>query len=246
MAIKQKKKKATTKGKKRSIFRVFLSVLKWVVLLFFGSSLIFTLLFKFVNPPVTVFMVYQTMSRLAKGEEASLKKKWVDIEDISPRMIRAVIASEDNLFVSHWGIDTKAVKEAVDHNKKGKRMRGGSTISQQTAKNVFLWPSRTFIRKGLEFYFTMLIEQIWGKKRIMEVYLNVIETGNGMYGVEAAAQKYFRTSSSRLSDSQAALIASSLPSPRRYNPANPGNYLTKRKGQVMGLMYKIETLKLEK
>jgi len=228
--------------KKRSFTRVVLIGLKWAVIAFFASTLFVVLLYRFVNPPITTFMAYQTTSNIIKGKDAKIVKKWVQIEDISPKMIRAVIAAEDNRFVSHWGIDTKAIEEAVEHNKKGKTKHGASTISQQTAKNVFLWPSRNFIRKGLEFYFTMLIEGIWGKKRIMEVYLNVVETGKGIYGVEKAAQVYFRTNSSNLTDSQAALIAGTLPSPQRYNPVNPGKYLASRRDQIISLMYKIETL----
>jgi monofunctional glycosyltransferase len=232
-------------GKKQSFFRKILFGLKWFVIAFFTSSIFFVIVYRFVNPPVTTFMVYKTASQIMSGEKIKLEKSWVKIEDISPNMIRAVIAAEDNRFVNHWGIDTKAIKEAIEHNKDGNTTHGASTISQQTAKNVFLWPSRTFVRKGLEFYFTMLIEGIWGKKRIMEVYLNVIETGKGIYGIEKAAQVYFHTRCSNLSDSQAALIAGSLPSPQRYNPGNPGNYLASRRDQIISLMYKIETLNIK-
>jgi monofunctional glycosyltransferase len=240
----KKRKKVGNKNpaKKKSFFRKSLNWLKWIAIAFFGSSIFFVIVYRFINPPITTFMAYQTACQLFKGEKIHLEKSWVNIEDVSPNMIRAVIASEDNLFVSHWGIDTKAIKEAVDHNKDGGNTHGASTISQQTAKNVFLWPSRTYLRKGLEFYFTILIENIWGKKRIMEVYLNVAETGKGIYGVEKAAQYYFQTKSSKLTDSQAALIAAALPSPQRYNPMNPGKYLSSRRDQIISLMYKIETL----
>jgi monofunctional glycosyltransferase len=240
------KKTGKKAAKKQSIFRKILTGLKWSVIVFFTSSIFLVIVYRFVNPPITTFMVYKTASQIISGEKIKLDKSWVKIENISPNMIRAVIAAEDNRFVTHWGIDTKAIKEAVEHNKDGNTTHGASTISQQTAKNVFLWPSRTFVRKGLEFYFTMLIEGIWGKKRIMEVYLNVIETGKGIYGIEKAAQIYFHTKSSNLSDSQTALIAGSLPSPQRYNPANPGNYLASRRDQIISLMYKIETLPIEK
>jgi monofunctional glycosyltransferase len=233
-------------GKKQSLFRKILFGLKWIVIAFFTSSIFFVIVYRFVNPPITTFMVYKTASQIINGEKIKLEKSWVKIEDISPNMIRAVIAAEDNRFVAHWGIDTKAIKEAIEHNKNGNTTHGASTISQQTAKNVFLWPSRTFVRKGLEFYFTMLIEGIWGKKRIMEVYLNVIETGSGIYGVEKAAEKYFHSNCQNLTDSQAAIIAAALPSPQKYNPANPGKYLTSRQEQIMSLMDKIETLPIEK
>lgn len=232
-------------GKKQSFFRKILFGLKWIVIAFFVSSIFFVTLYRFVNPPITTFMVYKTASQIINREKIKLEKSWIKIEDISPNMIRAVIAAEDNRFTEHWGIDTKAIKEAVEHNKDGNTTHGASTISQQTAKNVFLWPSRNFIRKGLEFYFTMLIEGIWGKKRIMEVYLNVIETGKGIYGVEKAAQVYFHIRSSNLTDSQAALIAGILPSPQRYNPVNPGKYMVSRRDQILSLMYKIETLSIK-
>lgn len=229
-------------GKKQSLFRKILFGLKWIVIAFFASSIFFTIVYRFVNPPITTFMVYKTASQIMSGEKIKLEKSWIKIEDISPNMIRAVIAAEDNRFTVHWGIDTKAIKEAVEHNKDGSTTHGASTISQQTAKNVFLWPSRTIVRKGLEFYFTMLIEVIWGKKRIMEVYLNVIETGKGIYGIDKAAQVYFHTKGSNLTDNQAALIAGILPSPQRYNPVNPGKYMVSRRDQILSLMYKIETL----
>jgi len=243
---KRKKVGINNSVKKKSLFHKSLKWLKWIVIVFFGSSIFFVIVFRFINPPVTTFMAYKTASQLFKGERIHLEKTWVNIEDVSPNIIRAVIASEDNLFVKHWGIDTKAIKQAIEHNQDAKTTHGGSTISQQTAKNIFLWPSRSFVRKGLEFYFTMLIELIWDKKRIMEVYLNVIETGKGIYGVEKASQFYFHTKCSNLTDSQAALIAAALPSPQRYNPANPGNYLTARCNQIISLMYKVETLKIEK
>jgi monofunctional biosynthetic peptidoglycan transglycosylase len=241
-----KKDSRKKQSKKNSLFRKIVRWIKWIFIAFFASSLFFVLLFRFVNPPLTTFMAYQAILQTFSGKNNKVEKTWVDIEDISPKMIRAVIAAEDNRFVTHWGIDTKAIKEAVEHNKDGGNTHGASTISQQTAKNVFLWPSRSFFRKGLEFYFTMLIEGIWGKKRIMEVYLNVIETGKGFYGVEKAAQKYFNTRSSNLTETQAALIAATLPSPQRYNPVNPGNYLASRRDQIVSLMYKIETLQIKK
>jgi monofunctional biosynthetic peptidoglycan transglycosylase len=245
--MKKGKNKNTKKPSgKKPIFNLIAKWLKWIFIVFFSSTLFFVILYRFVNPPITTFMAYQTASQFFKGKDLKFEKKWVKIEYISPNMIRAVIAAEDNRFVNHWGIDTKAIKEAVEHNKDGRTTHGASTISQQTAKNVFLWPSRSYLRKGLEFYFTLLIEGIWGKKRIMEVYLNVIETGKGFYGIEKASQKYFNTNSSKLTDSQAALIAATLPSPQRYNPVNPGNYMISRRDQIISLMYKIETLLIKK
>ena len=147
-----------------------------------------------------------------------------------------MVASEDNLFTEHHGIDLKAIKDAERHNKRYKRKRGASTISQQTAKNVFLWPSRTYIRKGFELYFTFLIETIWTKKRIMEVYLNSIEMGPNIYGAEAAAQYYFHKPASRLTREEAALIAVSLPNPRKRNPARPSNYMYSRQQHILYVM----------
>ena len=155
-------------------------------------------------------------------------------------MVQAVVASEDNLFMEHNGFSVKDIEKALKHNKKGKRVHGGSTISQQTAKNVFLWPGRSWVRKGFEAYFTVLIEIFWSKERIMEVYLNVIETGDGIYGVERAANIYFNTSAQRLSRPQAVLIAVCLPNPRKFNPAKPSPYIQRRKNHILNLMEKIE------
>ena len=154
-------------------------------------------------------------------------------------MIQAAIAAEDNNFVHHFGIDYEAVQKAYEHNKHGKRMQGASTITQQTSKNVFLWIGRTYVRKGLEVYYTYLTEVIWGKERIMEVYLNSIEMGDGIFGIEAASQTYFHKHASRLTRSEAALIAAAFPNPRKRNPASPGGYLVNRQQSIMVLMSKL-------
>lgn len=173
-----------------------------------------------------------------------LKHTWMPIESISPHLVRAVIASEDNLFVDHHGVDLEAIEKAIASNKKGKRVLGGSTISQQTAKNVWLWQGRSWIRKGLELYFTLLIELCWSKERIMEVYLNSIEMGNGIYGAEAVAQAHFGKSAAKLTMSEAATIAATLPNPRKFNSAKPSNYVIKRRGQIMNLMPKLGEFEL--
>jgi monofunctional biosynthetic peptidoglycan transglycosylase len=157
-----------------------------------------------------------------------------------------VVASEDNLFLSHYGFSIDAINKAIKYNQKGKRIRGGSTISQQTAKNVFLWPQRSYLRKGLEAYFTVLIELVWSKKRIMEVYLNVIEMGDGIYGVEAASLEYFGKNSAYLSKSQAAMIAACLPNPRRFDAGNPSSYIQRRKARIVSLMGKIGIVDFDK
>jgi monofunctional biosynthetic peptidoglycan transglycosylase len=193
------------------------------------------ILFKFVNPPVTPLMLIRMVEQTAGGQPAILKKKWVSLGQISPNLQLAVVASEDNKFPAHWGFDFEAIDKARDFNesKQGRRIRGASTISQQTAKNVFLWPQRSWLRKGLETYFTILIEAVWGKRRIMEVYLNVIEMGNGIYGAEAASRAYFGKPASKLSRTEAASLAAILPNPLKWNPAAPTSYLINRREWIL-------------
>jgi monofunctional glycosyltransferase len=218
--------------------RLFI-IIKWLVVFFFGSTILAVLLFTFINPPLTPLMVQRAFIKKTDGKRVGIDKDWVSFKEISPHMINAVVASEDNRFVDHYGIDIEAIQKATDWNKRHKRKRGASTITQQVAKNVFLWPARTWVRKGFELYFTVLIETVWSKKRIMVVYLNVIETGNGVYGVEAAARKYFHKSALKLTRGEAALIAATLPNPRLRNPARPTDYLLRRQQQIMNLMDKI-------
>jgi monofunctional glycosyltransferase len=220
---------------------------RWIlygILAFFLSSLFFVLLYTFVNPPVTPLMVIRSLQQMFHGETLVLKKDWVSLKEISPSLQLAVVASEDNRFLEHHGFDFKAIEKAKDYNEKkeGKKMRGASTISQQTAKNVFLWPQRSWIRKGLEAYFTVLIELVWSKKRIMEVYLNVIETGKGIYGAEQASQIYFNKPASRLTASESALLAGILPNPIKWNPAHPTNYLLSRQHWILWNMGNIGKL----
>ena len=222
----------TAPSEKPGLLRKLLRFFKWAALLFFGSSILLTIIYRFVNPPVTPLMMIRVVEQLADNEKPAMQKDWVSIEDISSNMKLAVIASEDNNFESHFGVDFKAIQKANKLNKKGKKLRGASTISQQTAKNVFLWPARTWVRKGLELYFTGLIEVFWSKKRIMEVYLNVIEMGDGIYGVEAAAQTYFNKPAAKLSRSEASAIAAVLPNPRRWRPDRPTPYIQKKKGWI--------------
>jgi monofunctional glycosyltransferase len=219
----------------KNFWRVLFRIIKYGLLIYFGSSVLFVVLYRFVNPPVTPLMVIRTAEQFFGNEPVVLKKSWAPLDKISPSMQLAVIAAEDNKFTEHWGFDFEAINKAKAYNekKKGKKVRGASTISQQTAKNVFLWPQRSWIRKGLEVYFTTLIEIVWGKKRIMEVYLNVIETGDGIYGVNEAAEVYFRKPASALSRSQSALIAAVLPNPRKWNPASPTSYLVNRQQWIL-------------
>jgi monofunctional biosynthetic peptidoglycan transglycosylase len=219
----------------RKYFRIGWKYLKYFLIIYFGSSLFFVVLYKFINPPLTPLMVIRVAQQVIDGQTVRMKKKWIPIDEMSPNLPVAVIASEDNLFQEHSGFDFEAIEKAREFNKqkKGRKVRGASTISQQTAKNVFLWPSRSWIRKGLETYFTALIELVWGKKRIMEVYLNVIETGKGIYGAEMAAQQYFGKSAARLSRSESALIAAILPNPLKWNPAIPTPYLRGRQEWIL-------------
>jgi monofunctional biosynthetic peptidoglycan transglycosylase len=200
-------------------------------------------LYSFVNPPLTPLMIKRAFIKKADGKRAGIHKDWVSYKNISPNMIKAVVASEDNRFLNHWGIDVDAIQKATKYNKRHKRKRGASTITQQVAKNVFLWPARSWVRKGFELYFAVMIEAVWSKKRIIVVYLNVMETGNGIYGVEAAARKYFHKSAAKLTSSEAALIAAALPNPRGRNPANPSAYLIRRHARIMSLMNKIGPVK---
>ncbi|HSN50246.1 MAG TPA: monofunctional biosynthetic peptidoglycan transglycosylase, partial [Bacteroidales bacterium] len=169
------------------------------------------------------------------GEPMKIEKESVAFDEISPNIKLAVIASEDNLFMEHHGFDFKAIEKAQDYNerKKGKKIRGASTISQQTAKNVFLWPQRSWIRKGMEVYFTFLIENIWTKKRILDVYLNVVEMGDGIYGIEKASQEYFHKSAKHLTREESALIAAILPNPRKWDPSHPTAYLARRQQWIL-------------
>lgn len=224
----------------RSWWGRFIRFIRNLFLLFIVTSIVWVVIDRFTPVFITPLMMIRSVESIVQGEFPKNSKKWVPISEISPNMVQAVVASEDNLFLHHHGFSFESMTKAFEHNLHGKRIRGGSTISQQTAKNVFLFPNRSYIRKGLEAYFTVLIELIWSKERIMEVYLNVIETGNGMYGVEAAAEEYFGTTASQLSRSQAASIAACLPNPRRFNAGHPSGYIQRRTNIIAGLMGKIE------
>ena len=219
---------------------------KWFVIIYFASSIFFVILYKFVNPPVTPLMVIRVAQQSWNGQTVRLKKAWVPLNNMSPSLPLAVVASEDNLFTEHAGFDFESIEKARDFNakKQGKKVRGASTISQQTAKNVFLWPKRSWLRKGLEVYFTVLIEVVWGKRRIMEVYLNVIETGKGLYGVEQASRTYFGRSCSKITRGEAALIAAILPNPLKWNPASPTPYLLGRQQWILWNMNNIGRVEL--
>jgi len=213
-----------------------LKIVSFTAILFFSFSIIEVIGFRFINPPLTPLMVIRYFQHDKKFGERKIEKQWKNLDEISRNMVLAVVSAEDNNFPTHFGVDWKAIKAAQERNKKGKHIHGGSTITQQTAKNVFLVPNRSYIRKAFELYYTYLIEIFWSKGRIMEVYLNVVELGRGVYGVEAASQKYFKTSAKLLTRSQAALITTAFPSPRKRNLAKPSNYMYQYQARVLNLM----------
>lgn len=217
-------------------------IFRWVwkaILWFIGLSILSVIVFKWVPVPITPLMMTRAIENKIDGKDMVLSHDWEPIENISPNLQKAVIASEDGNFLKHNGFDFDAMQKAFKNNKKGKKLKGGSTISQQTAKNVFLWQGRSYLRKGLEAYFTVLIELIWGKERIMEVYLNSIEMGNGVYGAEAATQHWYRKSAKSLTKNEAAGIAAILPNPRKYKATNSSSYIERRKSKIVRVMNQI-------
>lgn len=221
----------------KKIGKFLLKIVGYFVLI----SVVSTLIFRFIPIPVTPLMLQRLVEQGTNGKELRLYKDWVSLDEISPKLQQAVMASEDQKFDEHFGFDVEAIQKATKYNERHtKRKRGASTISQQTAKNVFLLPTRSWIRKGFEVYFTFLIEALWPKKRIMEVYLNVIEMGDGVYGAEAAAQTYFHKPASKLSASQAALIAAIIPSPLRYKLSHPTPFIYKRQLWILHQMNNME------
>ncbi|SDL22491.1 monofunctional biosynthetic peptidoglycan transglycosylase [Pedobacter sp. ok626] len=235
-------KKRSSSKSKQSFTKKISSILTRIFVWFLLVSVLWVLIYRFVNPPITLLMVLRNIERKSEGKPLKLEKKWVDFDDISDNMKRAAVSAEDQLFLKHIGFDVNAIEKAFKTNKKGEKIKGGSTISQQTAKNVFLWPGRSWVRKGFEAYFTLLIEMFWSKERILEVYLNVIEMGDGIYGSEAAAQAYFGKSCTKLSRSQAALIAACFPNPRRWTPRNPTRYIKHRQYLIMKNMRRLGPL----
>ncbi|MBW3469297.1 monofunctional biosynthetic peptidoglycan transglycosylase [Arthrospiribacter ruber] len=223
------------------IFRLVLKIFLW----FFLISIGLTILYKFVPVPITPLMVIRLAEQASDSEKSMrLYKSWVPMDKISRHAPQAVYAAEDQKFMDHNGFDWEEMEKVWKANKEGKRVRGASTISQQTAKNVFLWPGRNLFRKGLEAYFTFLIELIWGKERIMTVYLNVIEMGEGIYGIEAAAQHNFNKSAEKLNRNEAALIAAVLPNPRRWTPSRPTPYILGRQAWILRQMNNLKQLEM--
>lgn len=215
----------------KRFFKFIFKTLFWCFVL----SVVVVFVFKWAPVPITPLMLIRNIQK-AESQKDGWEHDWVPIEEISQNLQLAVICSEDQNFIRHHGFDFKAIEKAYENNKKGKKLKGGSTISQQTAKNVFLWPHRSWLRKGLEAYFTFLIELIWSKERIMEVYLNSIEMGPGIYGAEAASQYWFNKSAANLSKYEAAAIASILPNPFRYKARPATTYIEGRKSWIVKQM----------
>jgi monofunctional glycosyltransferase len=229
---------AIKKGKLFTIFRN-------LVFFFFGSTFFFVILYRFVPVFYTPLMFTRMIDQAIDGKTIKLDRDWEPLENINSKLPLAVVSSEDQKFLEHSGFDFAAMKKAYEGNKRGKKIKGGSTISQQVAKNVFLWQGRSYLRKVLEAYFTVLIELIWSKERIMEVYLNVIEMGTGVYGAQAASQYYFDKDAAKLSKSQCAWIACILPCPLKYDPNKPTAYLRKRHAKILVQMSYLGKIKFE-
>ena len=243
------RKKITTKTKgnaKISFWTKLKSFVFKTLLWFFGISVFLVILFKFVPVPFTPLMIIRSIEQKLAGKEMTCSHDWISIDEMSKNFPKAVLASEDGNFIKHNGFDFKAMQKAFKNNNRGRKLKGGSTISQQTAKNVFLWQGRSYVRKGFEAYFTFLIELIWGKKRIMEVYLNSIEMGDGVYGVQAASQHWYGKNAADVTQIQAAGIAAILPNPRKYKASNSSNYINLRKAKIVRVMRRVGKIVYDK
>lgn len=215
-----------------SKFRFLSRIIRWMVVAFFGSTILAVVLLRFIPVYFTPLMFIRCAEQIKDGESIKMHHHWVSLDKISPHLPVAVMASEDQRFLIHHGFDYKAIEKAVEHNMSSSKKRGASTISQQTAKNVFLWPGRSWVRKGFEVYFTALIELMWSKQRIMEVYLNSIEMGPGIYGAQTVAEDNFGKDAADLFRGECALIAATLPNPIKFSSKNPSGYMLKRKRQI--------------
>jgi len=209
-----------------------LKLLLKIIIGFLVLSIVSVIIFRWVPVPITPLMLIRCVEQKSDGKTMKLEHDWVSLEKISPKLQLAVVCSEDQNYLKHFGFDWGAIEKAMKANESGKKIRGGSTITQQTAKNVFLWPGRSYVRKAFEAWFTLLIEIFWSKERIMEVYLNSIEMGNGIYGAEAAALHWFKKSAVKLNKDEAAAIAAVLPNPIRYSANPPTSYISKRKNWI--------------
>jgi len=224
---------AKAAGTRKPLWRRLLRAAFLSLLALFALSWLCVLTLRFVPPFTSAFMVERRLAALVQGEHGfALKYQWIPFSKVSSELPIALIAAEDQKFPVHHGFDLQAIADALDDAEEGERLRGASTISQQTAKNLFLWNGRSFVRKGLEAYFTVLLELTWPKRRILEVYLNVAEFGDGIYGAQAAAQEYFRKSAAQLTAHDAALLASVLPNPKKLHADRPSAYVERHAGWV--------------
>ncbi|MDQ7785373.1 MAG: monofunctional biosynthetic peptidoglycan transglycosylase [Desulfomonilaceae bacterium] len=213
------------------------AVLKRSIICFLALSIAVVVLFGLVPPFTSAVMIVDRLERFASGKnQASLRYQWASLEEISPQVPLAVVAAEDQCFPDHWGFDVGSIRKAMEDHARGRPLRGASTITQQTAKNLFLWNGRSYVRKGLEAYFSVLLELLWPKTRILEVYLNIAEFGDGVYGVRAAAETYLHKSPSALTRRDAALLAAVLPNPKRFKVARPSAHVRSRSLRIMRQM----------
>jgi monofunctional glycosyltransferase len=224
-------------AQKKSFFRRLALGILGILLFCIVASVAVVALLRWVNPPYSAFMAQTQVSAWAKHDRTYVfRHRWVDLNQISPNLPLAVVASEDQKFPEHWGFDVEAIEKAYEMNQHSHRVHGASTISQQVAKNLFLWSGRSYFRKGLEAYFTLLIEACWPKRRILEIYLNIAEFGYGVYGAEAAAQRFFHVPAAKLSRSDSAVLAAVLPNPERLIAAAPSAYVQQRRDWILGQM----------
>lgn len=219
----------------RALGKIVLKIFLWFALV----SIVISVIFRWLPIPITGVIIERQISALIAKKDIPFKKDWVSIDDISPALPLAVMAAEDQKFLAHNGFDWNSISKAAKHNLNNRRTRGGSTLSQQTAKNVFLWSDRSWLRKGLEAWFTVLIENIWSKQRIMEAYVNSVEFGTGIYGAEAASQHYFGKSAKHINTHEAALLAAVLPNPHKYSVKQPSAYVRQRQQWIIVHMNKL-------
>jgi monofunctional biosynthetic peptidoglycan transglycosylase len=224
-------------SKKRSFLTRLARWSLGLIVVCIAASVGLVALLRWINPPFTAFMIQTQLAAWSKRDRTYVSRhRWVDLERISPNLPLAVVASEDQKFPEHWGFDVEAIEKAYELNQHSHRVHGASTISQQVAKNLFLWSGRSYLRKGLEAYFTLLSEALWPKRRILEIYLNIAEFGYGTYGAEAAAERFFHKSAARLTRSDAAVLAAVLPNPQRLSAAAPSAYVLSRRDWILGQM----------
>jgi monofunctional biosynthetic peptidoglycan transglycosylase len=224
-------------AQKRSFVGRLIRAIVWLLVISVATSVLAVASLRWINPPFTAFMA-EAQAAAWSNRDANYvyRRSWVDLDRISPNLPLAVVAAEDQKFPEHWGFDVPAIEKAYALNQHSHKVRGASTISQQVAKNLFLWSGRSYFRKGLEAYFTLLIEALWPKRRILEVYLNIAEFGYGTYGAEAAAQRFFHKPAARLSRGDAAALAAVLPSPERFSAVAPSRYVQQRREWILGQM----------